>query len=387
MKTLNKRIVKHYPRTPEDPLPVLHIIKSLGRGGAETLLPETLNKHNKERYAFHYIYFLPWKDQMVAEIKKEGGTVTCLSAKNNFEILLQAGKLMQYIKNHNIQLIHCHLPWAGIIGRIVGRIKKVPVIYTEHNTWDHYHKLTYYANKLSFSNQKKVIAVSKDVANSIKVHYKKTKPEVQVVLNGINTEKYSRTNSVDRDIRKELNISSDSTVIGIVCVFRAQKRLNVWLEIASGLIKKFPGCKFIIVGDGPLKQEIHDKAQQLKIENHVHFAGLQSEIRPYLKAMNIFMMSSEFEGLPIALLEAMSMGCMPSCTAAGGIPELITDGKNGLLVPSNDPLLLISKLENYILNPATIQDMGEEARQTVINRFSVQKMVNELEDIYETAVK
>ena len=387
METLNKTVLKHYPVTAEKPrIQVLHIIKSLGRGGAETLLPETLNKHDKRKYQFHYIYFLPWKDQMVAQLVEEGGVVVCLAAKNNIEILLRAGKIIDYVKKHNIQLIHCHLPWAGIVGRLVGKIRNVPVVYTEHNTWEHYHKLTYHLNKLSFPNQHKVIAVSKDVENSIKANYKKNRPQIEVILNGINTEKFSNIVSVDRDIRKELKIHPETIVIGIVCVFRAQKRLHIWLEIAQQLLKKHPGCTFLIVGDGPLKDQIHETARKLQIENHVHFAGLQSEIRPYLKAFNVFMMSSEFEGLPIALLEAMSMGCMPACTAAGGIPELITDGQNGLLVPSTEPLGLIEKLEPYLKNPGNIKLRGQASRETVVKRFSLQKMVDKLENIYENAL-
>ena len=382
----NKNGILNHNEEAHAPIPVLHIIKSLGRGGAETLLPETLNNHDKTKFTFHYIYFLPWKNQMAAEIEKAGGKVMCLASKNNIEIILKVRRIAKYIKQHKIQLIHCHLPWAGIVGRLAGKLSKVPVVYTEHNTWDHYHKLTYYFNKLSFSSQEKVIAVSNDVAESIGKHYGKSHPQIEIVMNGINTEKFSNSLPATIDIRGQLNIKPDAIVIGIVCVFRAQKRLHVWLEIAANLIKKYSNCYFIIVGDGILKEEIKKKAGQLNLENHLHLAGLQSEIRPYLKAMDIFMMSSEFEGLPIALLEAMSMGCMPACTAAGGIPELITDGQNGLLVPVDRPLLLGNYLEKYIETPEEIKKLGHAARQTVINQFSMQKMVSELENIYETVI-
>jgi glycosyltransferase involved in cell wall biosynthesis len=366
-----------------DCISVLHIIKSLGRGGAEMLLPETLNKHDKEKYQFHYIYFIPWKYQMVGAIEKEGGRVTCLPAKNNIRILLKVRQIASYVKQHNIQLIHCHLPWAGIVGRMVGKMTGVPVVYTEHNKWERYHKLTYYLNKMSFANQEKVIAVSEDVANSIKKHYHKKRPDVQVVSNGINTDKYSVLQHSSRDIRNELNIPAGSTVIGITCVFRKQKRLNVWLEVAKALHEKHPDTFFVIVGDGILKKEIHQKASSLKMEKYLHFAGLQSETRPYLQAMDIFMMSSEFEGLPIALLEAMSMGCMPACTKAGGIPELVRDNTNGILVPVDDPLLLVERLSEYLRQPGRIKLMGNVARETVVESFSMQKMVTELETIYD----
>src|SRR5690606_28751889 len=109
-------------------LKILHVIKSLGRGGAETLLPETLKLHNMSQFSFHYVYFLPWKDQMVQSIQEAGGEVTCFSARNNLSILLQYGRLAAYIRKHSIDLVHCHLPWAGFLGRLIHRFAGIPVI-------------------------------------------------------------------------------------------------------------------------------------------------------------------------------------------------------------------------------------------------------------------
>ena len=95
---------------------VLHIIKSLGRGGAEMLLPETLKRHNQLEFEFHYIYFLPWKNQMVEAIENAGGKVTRFSAKNNIQLFFQYPKIIKYCKDNNIQIIHAHLPWAGFVG-------------------------------------------------------------------------------------------------------------------------------------------------------------------------------------------------------------------------------------------------------------------------------
>ena len=365
---------------------ILHVIKSLGRGGAEMLLPETLSKHDKNKYEFHYIYFLPWKYQMVEAIEKEGGRVSCFAAGNNLKILLQARKISAYVKENNIQLIHCHLPWAGIVGRIVGKMTGIPVVYTEHNTWDRYHRLTYYLNKMSFVNQDTVIAVSEDVANSIKKHHHRSRPLIEVIANGINTEKYSDTLERTRDVRKELNISPDAVVIGITCVFRKQKRLDIWLDVAKAIHSKHPKTNFIIVGDGVLRKEIDQKYQSLEMQDYLHFVGLQAETRPYLQAMDIFMMSSEFEGLPIALLEAMSMGCMPACTAAGGIPELVKNNCNGVLVPVKEPMLLAERLSPYLQDTGKIKILGNAARETVKGSFSMQKMVNKIENIYNNLI-
>jgi glycosyltransferase involved in cell wall biosynthesis len=225
------------------------------------------------------------------------------------------------------------------------------------------------------------------VATSIKTNYNKPKPDVQVVLNGTDTAKYERTQVIEKDVRKELNIPDGATVIGITCVFRVQKRLTTWLEIANALHAKHSNTYFILVGDGPLRDEIHAKAKALGTEQFVFFAGLQTETRPYFKAMDIFMMSSEFEGLPIALLEAMSMNCVPACTAAGGIPEVIIDSVNGILVPVAQPMQLVERLSQYLQHPQQLASMKQAARETVINSFSMKKMVAELEAIYNELIK
>ncbi|UJH91320.1 hypothetical protein LZ575_00505 [Antarcticibacterium sp. 1MA-6-2] len=104
---------------------LLHIIKSLGRGGAEMLLPETLKLHNQERFDFHYIFFLPWKDQMVKEIQRAGGKVHCFPASNNIKLLARYKDVVKYCRDEQIDLIHCHLPWSGFLGRIVHKKTKI----------------------------------------------------------------------------------------------------------------------------------------------------------------------------------------------------------------------------------------------------------------------
>ena len=109
---------------------VLHIIKSLGRGGAEMLLPETIRLHDPFRFGFEVIYFLPWKNQLASQLESSGVPVTCFSANNNLQMMLRAEKIISYIRKQKIQLIHCHLPWAGFLGRYIHLRTGMPVLYT-----------------------------------------------------------------------------------------------------------------------------------------------------------------------------------------------------------------------------------------------------------------
>jgi len=358
---------------------VLHIIKSLGRGGAEMLLPETLKLHNKEKFDFHYIYFLPWKDQMVEAVEDANGKVTCFEAKDNIRLLLQYKRIIGYCREHKIDIIHCHLPWAGFVGRLVHQKTGIPMIYTEHNMQERYHIATKSINKISFNSQSMALGVSQDVTDSINKIIQPKIP-VRTLLNGVNTETFQKTDN--SEIRKELGIPDDAIVLGNVAVFRFQKRLVEWLRVINKIREENPNVYGIIVGAGPLEEEIKEEWKRLKLQNVVFFPGLKTDVKPYFEAIDIFMMSSSFEGLPIALLEAMSMECAVVSTDAGGIKEVIRNKKDGLIIPVDEWQELSTKVQSLIDEPPELSRYKLAARKRVVDSFSLATMVEELEEIY-----
>jgi len=364
---------------------VLHVIKSLGRGGAEMLLPETLKIHNQKKYQFHYTYFLPWKNQLVENIESAGGKVTCLPANNNLLLLKQYNNLIEYVKEHNINLIHAHLPWAGFVSRFVYKKTGVPVIYTEHNMQERYHFITKYLNKYTYNWQSLVLGVSNDVVRSIQKNINPKIP-VKVLLNGVNTKFFKREENEKRNIRQTFNIPDKAIVIGNVAVFRFQKRLKEWLQVLKQITEKHDSVYGLLVGSGPLEEEIKKELKLLNLENRVILPGLQSDIKPFFNAMDIFMMTSSFEGLPIALLEAMSMECAIVTTDAGGIKEVIRNDIDGMTVPVEQWQDLPYKLENLIIEPKLLKQMQIAARIRVIENFSLQKMVQNLEQVYQETI-
>jgi len=361
---------------------VLHLIKSLGRGGAEMLLPEGLRFADRSRFEFRYAYFLPWKDALVPALVDQGAPVDCLAASGNARILMSARRVARYIREHGIELVHCHLPVAGAVGRLAGRMTGVPVIYTEHNKQERYHPWTRALNRLTWRWQELVIAVSDDVANSIAQHMGSHVP-VEVVLNGVDLDRFRRDPAAGAAVREELGIEPDSPVVGTVAVFRAQKRLEDWLAAAARIRERLPDARFVLVGDGPLRSEIEARARTRGLDDIVFFAGLREDVRPYLSAMDVYMMSSEFEGLPVALLEAMSMECTPVCTAVGGIPQAVHDGRNGYLVPPRRPGDLAEGVIRVLAMPDLGRAMGAAARDIVRQSFDMRAMARSLEGIYD----
>jgi glycosyltransferase involved in cell wall biosynthesis len=131
-----------------------------------------------------------------------------------------------------------------------------------------------------------------------------------------------------------------------------------------------------------LRAELHAKASALGLDGAVHWPGLQQDVRPFLAAMDIYMMSSMFEGLPIALLEAMSMQCAVVATSVGGIPEVLEDRVNGFLVEAGHPDRLAQRVGELLAEREMADRFGNAGRRTVEDRFSIRRMTRELEATY-----
>jgi len=351
------------------------------------LLPETLRVHDRERFEFHYIYFLPWKNQMEESIRQHGGRVTCFPANNNLQLMMKVSDVVRYVKEHDIQLIHAHLPWAGILARRVGRKSNVPVLYTEHNKQERYHWGTRTMNLLTMNDLSAIIAVSGDVAQSIRKFKPRLQPPLHIVLNGVNTDHFRRADFNGEAVRRALQIPAGAPIIGTIAVFRFQKRLDLWMELAAQILQKHPEAHFIVVGDGPLKQMLYAKREALGLTHRIHMPGLETEVRPYLAAFDIYMMSSVFEGLPIALLEAMAMECPVIATDAGGIKEVIRDQEDSFLSAVDRPEGLVHQADRLLTDPTLRAKYGALARRRVQEGFSMEKMVAELEKLYQQTVR
>ena len=364
---------------------VFHLIKSLGRGGAEVLLAEGLAVADRERFAYGYGYFLPWKDTVVPALDAQEADVVCFGAKDNARILLTARRVAKHLRTWGADVVHAHLPIAGVVARLAGRLAGVPVVYTEHNLMERYHPLTRRLNLATWGMQAQAIAVSGDVEDSIKRTAGERVP-VRTVLNGVNIRSYDPAQHDGTDVRAQWGIPADAPLVGTVAVFRAQKQLLQWLDVASRILDAVPEAHFLIVGDGPLRDEVEAGIRERGLDEGVHLAGLQEETRPYFAAFDAYLMTSQFEGLPIALLEAMAMAVPPVVTAVGGIPELVTHEANGYARPYGAFDELAADVTHLLRDEAHRRVLGSAARQTVVDGFSMERMQGELEAIYEQVI-
>ncbi|HSL84432.1 MAG TPA: glycosyltransferase, partial [Thermoanaerobaculia bacterium] len=272
-------------------LRVFHLIKGLGRGGAESLLLGCGGRHGEASVAYGAGYFLPWKDALVAPLREAGVEVVRFTARTAPGMLAQVPRIASFLRRWRAGVVHCHLPLAGVAGRLAGRLAGVPVVYTEHNLMERYHPWTRRANLWTWGLQARVVAVSAEVAASIERHGGSIVP-VRVVRNGVPVDRLRRDAAAGLEVRRRLGIPEDAPVVGQVAVFRRQKRLDLWLETAREIRRRRPDARFLLVGDGPLRGKVESLARELGLGDAVCFAGLQDDVRPYLSAMDLLLVSS-----------------------------------------------------------------------------------------------
>jgi glycosyltransferase involved in cell wall biosynthesis len=361
---------------------VFHLIKGLGRGGAEVLLEQALRFGDARRFEYAFGYFLPWKDAMVDPLRRLGAEVVCFEARGDLAILRSVGRVAEHLRRWRADLLHCHLPLSGVVGRWAGRRAGVPVVYTEHNVQERYRLLTRRLNMSTWRLQERVIAVSGEVAASIALRMDSSTPVV-VVPNGVDVERFD-PDSVDAGaVRRELGIPAEAPVVGTVAVFRAQKRLHDWLAVAQAVLARHPDARFLLVGDGPLRGELRDAAAARGLDHAVVFPGLRDDVRGYLAAIDVYLMTSIYEGLPVALLEAMAMRRPVVATPVGGIPEVVRDGESGRLVGVGDVAAAAAATLDLLGDRQRAAGLGAAARRTITERFSASAMVRRVESIYD----
>ncbi|NUN06075.1 MAG: glycosyltransferase [Bdellovibrio sp.] len=370
-----------YPRKPNH-LKVLILIKGLGLGGAERLIVDSLPYLNREQFDYEFAYTLPWKDFLVPTIKKSGFQVHCLGMQKTWHFPLMQRRLQKLIRERSFDLIHADLPVTGVLARFMGRRFGIPVIYTEHNLQERYHPLTRRANALTFGWNDCVLAVSEEVATSINRCGLGRKTKVKTLLNGVPVEQVRAEAGNVNGLREEFGIPKNNLIVGTVAVFRRQKRLQDWLEVASRVTKQQRNVTFLLVGHGPEESMLRTKIKELKLEKHVLMPGFRPDGRRVMALMDVFLMTSEFEGLPMALLEAMALHKPVVATSVGGIPEVVKNGDEGFLTRVGAVDDLAECTTKLLGDPQLRQRMGERGAAKVEEKFHIKHRVKFIEVLY-----
>jgi glycosyltransferase involved in cell wall biosynthesis len=358
---------------------VLILIKGLGRGGAERLLASAAPYLDRERFGYRFAYLLPWKDSLVGDLTANGLPVTCLDGAKGAGWV---GRLGALVRREGIELVHAHSPVAAA-GARVGVGRRTRMVYTEHNLWSRYHPATYAANLATFPRNDHVFAVSDEVRASVRYPGPLgllPMPPVETLHHGLDPAAVATWTAAD-GVRADLGIAEDAPVVGSVANFKSAKDHATLLRAAVIVRRERPEARFVLVGQGPLEPEVRRLAAELGLDGTVVFAGFRADAQRLAAGFDVFTLSSTYEGLPIALVEAMALGKPAVVTRVGGTPEVLTDGSQGLLVPPRDPAALAAGLLRLLGDPQLRVRMGAAARARALD-FDIRKAVRRMEQVY-----
>jgi glycosyltransferase involved in cell wall biosynthesis len=364
----------------------LWLIKGLGPGGAERLLVSAAGHVDRDRFEVEAAYLLPWKDHLVPELEAAGVPTTCLAAGRSWDPRW-VRRLRRFLQEGGFDLVHTHLPYAAIGARAAVRSlrpRRPALVYTEHNTWDRYRPATRRANAATFGWNDAAIAVSEGVASSMGRPGRRW-PKVHVVPNGVDLETI-RGDALDRDAaRKELGIPPDRPVIGTVGGLTSKKGHRVLVRAARLLADRHPEALVVIVGLPIDPEPVRREIARAGLDDRVVLAGYVPRAASLMPAFDLFCLPSLFEGMPVSLLEAMSLGLPSVATSVGGVPEVVEDGRDALVVPPGDPTALAQAIGRLLDDRALRDRLGARAATTA-SRFGMAGMVRRLEEVYDEAV-
>ena len=374
------RLVQNYKiHSPQSKINVLYIIWSLGLGGAEQVVINLAKGLDKKRFR-PIVCCLNEKGEFADELEKEGIQVLALHKKGKFDIAI-IKKIIAVIKANHIRIVHTHLWGANFWGRLAAILCRIPVIASEHNEDSWKPRLFLYADKILSLFTDRIIAVSNRVKHFY-VHRAGIHPDkITVVYNGIEANRFGATGDISLK-KKELGIKDEELVLGVIGRLVPQKGHIYFLRALNELSKR-QSLRGLIIGSGPLDRELKDAAQAIGLNGKVIFTGLRQDIPQLLNLVDVLVMPSLREGLPIIALEAMAAGVPVVATNVGGNPEVIIDGETGLLVQPRNAEALKNAINRLITDKDYSRTLVKKARFRIESFFNVMRMVSDTEKIYE----
>lgn len=362
------------------------MVKGLGLGGVERLLSDAIPYLDRDRFEYELCYFTPWKDDVVPRFEDAGIPTFCLDIVNDAHPA-NIARLRSFLAERRYNLIHTHSPFPSSVARVVAPRKQLyGIVHTEHSLPGSRNWLTRFANRVTYPRCDVVASVSKVVQREVDRGRLFRPKSSRLVYGGIGEAALSDV-APERvaEIRSQLTIPEHDQIVGNVAHLRAQKGHDLWLRTAERVLQSRPETTFVIVGrekQPGFQKQLEDMAARMGISKKVRFAGFQPDPYPLLAAFDVFLMTSEFEGFPIALVEAMAMGRAVVSTSVGGVAEAIGDDGAGLMAPSGDEIGLSSHVVSLLEDDAARSAMAARARKRARSQFTVEQMVSRVEAIY-----
>ncbi|QVL31139.1 glycosyltransferase [Telmatocola sphagniphila] len=292
-------------------------------------------------------------------------------------------RMLKICREQQVDIWHGHDYKTNALGLLLKRFHPMRLVTTLHGWVHNTHRtpLYYRIDQLTLRYYEKVICVSEDL---YKLARQAGVPATRCELleNGIDLEDYKRRKSIT-EAKEELGFRTDRLLIGACGRLSAEKGFDILIAAVGHLLQNFPFVELAIVGEGEEKAKLEQIIRDWSLQDHVKLLGYRSDVPQLYEAFDIFALSSHREGLPNVVLEAMATEVPVVATAVNGVPKLIREGENGLLVRAGQVEDLREALQRLVEEASLRQRLGSRARQTVENEFSFAKRMDKLRRMYD----
>jgi glycosyltransferase involved in cell wall biosynthesis len=312
---------------------------------------------------------------------------------NEFSLKPRDGKallrLYRLIRQERPHIVHTHTARAGFLGRLAARLAGVPlIVHTYHGHVLH----GYYgaAKNRLLRNMARMLALLTDhiitVSELVKrdlVHYQIAAAEkITVVPLGFDLAPFLSCQNHRGQLRREYGLDDRVQLVGIVGRIFPIKNHRLFLDAAARIVAQKGGVRFVIVGDGALRGEMEHYVDELGFADRVIFTGWRRDLPRVYADLDVLVVSSDNEGTPVSAIEAMTAGRPVVATRVGGLPDLIEEGRTGLLAPPRDPEALAAAVLGLLHDPQNAARIGQTARAMAQERFAVQRLIADTERLY-----
>lgn len=335
-----------------------------------------------DRTCFQPVVYTFQEGPVADAIKRTGVPVRLLRhdvPKLDFNLVR---RLRKSLKRDRIEILHTHLFGASLHAMIaakgIPRLSKVVTLHSDRED-NFIQRLAY---PLIFSMATRVIGVSKHASQVMDERYRNLHSKLVAIPNGIETELFANRH-VKQFVRKTLSLPVDKRIIGAIGRLSAEKGYSVLLDSFAQIKKTTADTHLVIIGEGKLLNALSNQRDRLNLGDSVQFLGSRNDVPELLQAMDIFVISSLWEGLPLVLLEAMASNIPVVATRVGGIPEVVEDEKNGLLAAPGDSLSLAHEIGRLLSHPSLAHQLASNAFRKVNSEYRVESMVRQHEKLYD----
>ncbi|MFN3476458.1 MAG: glycosyltransferase [Candidatus Methylomirabilales bacterium] len=366
-----------------------YVIPNLDLGGTERQLVALAKGLDRSRF-LPVVFCLTATGPLVADLEETGVKVRCFGLRglkvwrNPIRVARCLLAFSADLKKEKPEIVHGLLFHAYILAAFVARIARVPIVIASRRSLGYFkvgkpHYLL--AERLANRMTDLIVANSEAVKEDV-IRQEKVEPaKVRVVYNGIDPSLYDVP--ADPALRAELKIPEEAKIVGVVANLIHYKGHRSFLKACQTIKRKHGAVKFLLIGDGPLRGQLEELARELGLEQDVRFLGSRHDIPELLALMDVAVLPSLEEGFPNAVLEAMAAGKPVVATRVGGVPEAVIHGETGLLVPPKDPQALADAILALLDDPPRAEEMGKAGRERVKKEFGLDRMVWEMEGLYE----